>query len=395
MRIEVLTFLRFIAAVIVVTFHFAKKSPLVAPSPGFLTAGPEMVSFFFVLSGFVLAVSHWKRPDQPLWQFYWARFARIAPLYFLALAATVALLAPHDKNIVTAQALFVQSWLLGTPISLNYPGWSISVEMFFYAIFPFALSLARDSRFRPRVLLVASLAAWAMTQVVVVYLLNARVTLAFRGSLHDLIYYFPVVHLCSFLLGVAGGAWYLTEGQARRRGRLTTSLLAMASLIVAYLALEYRDKWNVIDGVYVPTSAALLSPLFLWVVLALARAEGPVARFFSRKPFVLLGEASFAFYILEVPVDALYMRYLLPGRPNRGFDWSPGHFMRFVGILLVAAIASVYLFERPVRRLMMRLIPKPGPQRAQAVAATWTGATEVAVAGVSTASLVDSGAERT
>jgi peptidoglycan/LPS O-acetylase OafA/YrhL len=285
---------------------------------------------------------------------------------------------------------------MGTPISLNYPGWSISVEMFFYAIFPFALALARDSRFRPRVLLVASLAAWAMTQVVVVYLVNARVTLATHGSLHDLLYYFPVVHLCSFLLGVTGGAWYLTEGQARRRSRLTTSLLAMASLAVSYLALEYQDKWNVIDGVYIPTSASFMSPLFLWVVLALARAEGPVARFFSRKPFVLLGEASFAFYILEVPVDALYMRYLLPGRPNRGFDWSPGHFLRFVGILLVVAIASVYLFERPVRRFMMRLIPKTGPTglRPDPVATPWTGDAEVAVAGVSSASLVDSAAER-
>jgi peptidoglycan/LPS O-acetylase OafA/YrhL len=63
--LEVLTFLRFIAALVAVVFHFAKKSPLIRPSPGLMTAGSEMVSFFFVLSGFVLVVSHWHRADQP------------------------------------------------------------------------------------------------------------------------------------------------------------------------------------------------------------------------------------------------------------------------------------------------------------------------------------------
>ena len=281
MRIEILTFLRFVAAAVVVIFHFAKKSVLVTPSPGFLTAGPEMVSFFFVLSGFVLVVSHWKRAEQPLWQFYWTRFARIAPLYFVALAATVAFVPVNDKSIVTAQALFLQSWLMGMPMRLNYPGWSISVEMFFYAIFPFALVLVRDSRWRPRVLLVASLVAWAMTQLVVVYLENARVTLASREALHDLVFYFPPVHLCSFLLGVTGGAWYLTEELPRRRSRLASSLFATATLIAVYLVLEHREKLNVVGGVYVPTSAGALSPLFLLVVLAVARAEGPLARFFT------------------------------------------------------------------------------------------------------------------
>jgi len=89
-------------------------------------------------------------------------------------------------------------------------------------------------------------AAWLL---VVVYLENARVTAPFRGSLHDLIYYFPPVHLCSFLLGVTGGAWYLTDGQARRRSRLTTSLLATASLLVTYFAIEYRANTAYL-GVY-------------------------------------------------------------------------------------------------------------------------------------------------
>jgi peptidoglycan/LPS O-acetylase OafA/YrhL len=91
-----------------------------------------------------------------------------------------------------------------------------------------------------------------------------------------------------------------------------------------------------------------------------------VVRFFSSKPFVVLGEASFAFYILEVPVQTAYMRIFLPGKPNRGFDTSAGHFFRFTGLLLACSIASVYLFEKPVRRLLMRLTPEPTPRKAVA-----------------------------
>jgi peptidoglycan/LPS O-acetylase OafA/YrhL len=371
MRIEVLTFLRFIAAVVVVVFHFAKKGPLITPSPGLLTAGPEMVSFFFVLSGFVMIVSHWNRTEQPLHHYYWARFARIAPVYFLALGLTVAVLPAYDKTVLVAHVLFLQAWLIGMPISINITGWSISVEVFFYAIFPFALALARHPRFRPNVILAAAFAMWGVTQLVVTYLENTKATQAFRTGLHDLVFYFPPVHLCSFLLGVMGGAWYLSTAQTRAQtwsqGRLVRSLVAMGSLIVAYLLIEFRARWQVVAGVLLSTSAALLAPLFLWVILSLARAEGPVARFFSRKPFVVLGEASFAFYILQFPVQRAYVKWVLPpNQPNFGFDMSVEHFLKFAAILLALSIASVYLFEKPMRKLMLRLIePRGGAQRAQ------------------------------
>jgi peptidoglycan/LPS O-acetylase OafA/YrhL len=365
MRIEVLTFLRFVAAVVVVVFHFAKKTSLIAPSPGFLTAGPEMVSFFFVLSGFVMVVSHWNRVEQPLAQFYWARFARIAPIYFLALGATLLLAssAPPFTQVLP-HLLFLQAWLLHMPITLNITGWSISVEVFFYAVFPFALSLARHPRWTPRVLLVASLGAWTITQVVVIYLQNAAVVAPARYTLHELIHYFPVLHLCSFLLGVMGGAWFLTEGQARGRSQTASGLVAGASLVVTYLVIEYRERWWNVAGIFVPTSATLLAPLFLWVIIALARSHGPVARFFSRRPFVVLGEASFALYILQFPVQMAYVRYVTPGPlRHHAFDMEAKDFLSFAGCLLALSIASLYLFERPMRRLLLRLVRRPAQER--------------------------------
>jgi peptidoglycan/LPS O-acetylase OafA/YrhL len=350
-RIEVLTFLRFIAALIVVTFHEARTSPLIRPSPGLLTAGPEMVSFFFVLSGFVLVVSHWHRTDQPLRQFYWARIARIAPLYFLALAVTLPLVETIDRGVLAAHVLFLQAWLVKMPITLNVTGWSISVEAFFYAIFPFAFALIRHPRFPLKVLVPATLALWGVTQLVVIYLENVSMPVPARAGIHDLVFYFPVVHLGSFLMGMTGGAWFMTRG-AERRSRAARSAMAAASLITAYLVIEFRQKWWDASGVFVPTSASVLAPLFLWVIISLALADGPVVRFFSRRPFVLLGEVSFAFYLLQNPLERFYGRYIT-------HHMTVNDILGFVGCLLVLSFVSLFLFERPTRRWLLRRFERP------------------------------------
>lgn len=57
MRVESLTFFRFIAAFIVVIFHFGTGTWFTKIFGRFVTAGPQMVSFFFVLSGFIMLLS--------------------------------------------------------------------------------------------------------------------------------------------------------------------------------------------------------------------------------------------------------------------------------------------------------------------------------------------------
>jgi peptidoglycan/LPS O-acetylase OafA/YrhL len=72
MKIDALTPLRFIAAAVVVIFHFGLKG---SDYIGFFSAGPQMVSFFFVLSGFVMAFAHYEKPLD-LEPYYIARAAR-------------------------------------------------------------------------------------------------------------------------------------------------------------------------------------------------------------------------------------------------------------------------------------------------------------------------------
>src|SRR5579884_3817814 len=82
--------LRFLAALAVVIFHYAPRINGYARVPIFLRnlngEGPCAVGFFFILSGFVLAHRYLRNDDRelPAGNFYWARFLRIYPAYFLA-----------------------------------------------------------------------------------------------------------------------------------------------------------------------------------------------------------------------------------------------------------------------------------------------------------------------
>lgn len=64
----------------------------------FITAGPPMLSFFFVLSGFVMVVAHFNKPNESLHSYYLSRVARIYPVYLFALLFMAALSFGYGIN---------------------------------------------------------------------------------------------------------------------------------------------------------------------------------------------------------------------------------------------------------------------------------------------------------
>jgi len=156
--LRALTGLRFVAAFHVLLLHTALG--FVQGAPPFVAnvvrAGTASVSLFFVLSGFILAYQYLDvGGTRPLdrRQFWWARVARIYPVYLFALlfalpyffawaAATLESESPwaSAKIAVTlvANLTLTQGWIPQTVGPMNPPGWSLSVEAFCYLLFPFA-----------------------------------------------------------------------------------------------------------------------------------------------------------------------------------------------------------------------------------------------------------------
>lgn len=151
MKLPQLTFTRFIAALGVVFLHYGAPSivKLIPESGKIFLYLNSLVSYFFLLSGFILVISSTTKSNLTTNRQFWLnRFARIYPLYLFALLLAAFLLATMgDQQFfyvkssfikpASASVLLVQAWIPDYAFYLNYPRWSLSVEALFYVLFPF------------------------------------------------------------------------------------------------------------------------------------------------------------------------------------------------------------------------------------------------------------------
>jgi peptidoglycan/LPS O-acetylase OafA/YrhL len=153
--ISALTSVRFFAALYVAIFHWAKMNrhggwPTPIRNAAF--TGYIGVPMFFVLSGFILSYNYApdeRRPNIDRRGFWAARFARIYPVYLLGLViafpfflkdlSKAALLnVAHVSLIGGTATTLTQAWSPATACKWNCPGWTLSVEAFFYAVSRFS-----------------------------------------------------------------------------------------------------------------------------------------------------------------------------------------------------------------------------------------------------------------
>jgi peptidoglycan/LPS O-acetylase OafA/YrhL len=377
-----LTGLRFVAALWVVLYHLLTASVRNPTGPIFrlLSVGYLGVSLFFVLSGFILAYTYldpWSGTMRGTSRrFWWARVARVYPVYLLALALAfpiffryrlnVAPIGSWPRDAVAAVALapgLLQAWWPHGACQWNCPGWSLSVEAFFYLLFPVVgVWLARRSR--RRLLLVA--VAWAVSLLLPIAYLHftpdriARPTRFDQGMWLEVLKFNPIVHLGEFVVGIGAGLAFL------RRDEMRALYRRLAGWGASLAAVAMLWTFATVDGLpYLFLHGGLLAPLWALIVFALALGGGVPGRLLATRGMLRLGEASFALYLIHGPLLAYFgdatrfvrARYAyLRGLP---FHWF------FLGYVLTAIAASLAIFkwlEEPARRaIRARTSPSRGP----------------------------------
>lgn len=299
-RLDSLTGLRFYAAILVVLTHVTHEfsGPVVS---ALFKQGGVGVSFFFVLSGFVLT---WSRKDgQRKRDFYRNRFARVYPLHLITWGLTLVLLAVTASAASLPVALvcliLVQAWVPNSSyyFGVNGPSWSLSDEAFFYAVFPFLAPL-----------LVKARTATLVKAAIGLYALVAVVTLG--GSLFltnlpvgDIFYSNPLYRLWEFVLGIVLAVALKNGWRAPIGLRTVAGLSVVAFAGVTALNIGLTNKFGPLAGVPVhsfpPYFASLvMTPCFVLLIAAAARSdiEGRATHLGSRA-MVSLGYWSFALYI--------------------------------------------------------------------------------------------------
>ncbi|HET8761295.1 MAG TPA: acyltransferase [Nitrospiria bacterium] len=341
-----LTFLRFPAIVWIALFHFGASGFPFSVSPfllKFVGHGYVAVTFFFVLSGFTLAVRYAGRRIEPT-RFMLARLARIYPLYLVGLAVCGLIFAYFgtlQRNLPTLplNVLLIQAWVPSFALTWNKPCWFLSVLLLFYLIF--CLSFDRVSRMTPKTMAYSLTVIW-LASLAALVLLKATVYTGEPSAIHDVIFYHPIMHLNSFLIGVGGGLAFRADALQRMAGGRPGWVLATGALVALLGIVAVDDSGYVLhDG--------LLAPLFLVLIVGVALDTSMVARAFSSRACVALGNLAFAMYILQLPVKAV----LLAGVSRfEGRGLSASWISYLVVLLLVSALA-VALIEKPFHRMLV------------------------------------------
>ncbi|MFS8974252.1 acyltransferase [Cupriavidus necator] len=329
--------LRAVAAIAVVAYHSAATIKIFGWTPGgFADAsgwGWAGVDIFFFISGFVMVMttSGRRRGPQAARDFMASRITRIAPMYWIltSLMLVIVWAVPSLKNSDFTVMQIVTSYLFipyevkehGNAYPVLYVGWTLTYEMFFYAVF--ALSILFSER-RMR---------WALPAffVVLSLLSLARPTPFLFRFLTD-----PL--LLEFVLGCLF-AWLYLSGF--RISRLGSAALAAAGVIgfcvwTPASAMEHRL-------VYAGIPAALLvSVAVFWET-----ADGWVAG--SLLPGI--GDSSYSLYLLQTFTIPAFARLLAAADKLRSL---PGDLACF---LLVAAtvIVSVLVYRLVERRIDAKL----------------------------------------
>ncbi|KOV74719.1 acyltransferase [Streptomyces sp. MC1] len=314
-RLPSLTGMRFIAALLVFAFHTTWQTSFVAGGGGrflgdvFANAGFYGVSFFFVLSGFVLTWS--ARPQDTAPGFWRRRMVKIYPNHLVTFAAAAVLMLIAGEVFTTqgtlANLFLVQAWIprIQVPNTMNAVSWSLSCELFFYLSFPLLLRLLNRLPVRRLWALAGVLAALTVLAPVVARYGIGGTPLPFiaDGSLSFeqiwFVYFFPPVRALEFVLGMVAARLVLA-GAWPRLGLLPAGLIAVGGYAV-------NSTVPYLYGV-AGTAALWLTPL----VAAAATADEHGTRSpFRGRALVRLGELSFAFYMVHGLVVTYTFRWLV------------------------------------------------------------------------------------
>jgi peptidoglycan/LPS O-acetylase OafA/YrhL len=328
-RIVALDFYRFVAAFGVVLLHLTEFGNYDRQSGfGFWTSDFGLfVDFFFILSGFVIAISYSSSVGtaKDILIFLRRRLARVYPLYLVTMLCFVGLFvlgkSSHPENYsassIIAQLSLVQQWQINPPLPFNFPAWSISAEWAMYLLFPLMIWICHRVGW-------LSLAIVALCSALTIYfLLDA-------GVMHR-----PVWNALRALPTFSLGMLLARLDSNKTIGNGAGVGLGVFALSVITMLFHQNP---------VITVALFCSAIFL---TASDKNPKPI---FQSDAFKILGDASYSVYMLHAVIFTVAFKGLLP----RFFEGNPPFYFGLIlsALIVPISIFSFYLFENPARKIL-------------------------------------------
>lgn len=354
-KFDALTGMRAIAAIMVFVYHNRKywRDDLPFVVMRFISEWHVGVTLFFVLSGFLLAYRYEEKPldsKKSYFKYILLRIARIFPLYWILLSFYF-LDTPYSKKVDTYFLQYSLLYPLFDQYSLSgiIQAWSLSVEFFFYLLSPLLfLLLKKNWKYCLSFLVGLFLLSWGIGYGLhtyngnpkgFLYPLNFMIGNTFFGRSLE----FFIGMILAFLLKKEKGIQFL-------EGIKKPTLVGGISMIGVIISIAFFAKNNfshgverwegrVIHEVLLPITIAI----FFWGLMS---EKTLISRFLSSKLLLLLGNASFVFYLIHISYFNMKLKTLV--------YWPDRNFV----ILWICSILIYLLIEKPLYKWCRNLIGK-------------------------------------
>lgn len=364
-QLPALTSLRFLAAVWVAMFHAMAMRVFFGPEwfQPIAWVGYLGVSFFFVLSGFILVYTYSDRVVG-LGEFWQLRFARIYPaflfslllaapgFFYISLKMDVAKVAPewvwpaaHLKFSALSVLLMAQTWIPQNSMAWHMPTWSLSNEAFFYLLFPFLLPMF--GLFSKKGLFAILVVGFALGVAVTALYSTINPDGALALDRHAIapwrsfVSYHPLSRLPEFLMGMACGVLFLCNGRSRKLA--WPLILAGLGMVVVVATVLHRHPFLLLH-------AAVMGPPFAAIVYGVALRPAGVG-ILEKKFFVLLGDASYSFYLFHTMVLGSFSGFFHDAAGNLRLQ-NPLWFLLPIATITLISLLVYRFIEQPMRRVL-------------------------------------------
>jgi len=355
-----LTSLRFVAAMMIVGLHLKASFvwPILAHVPAVAVQG---VSFFFVLSGFILTHVYSARPLPGFRSFMTARFARLWPVHVAALLLLLTCVRGDSITFegpgifnrwvsLAVNLMLIQSWFptLLHEFSYNSVSWSISTEMAFYAAFPLLLFGRRKHWLMCVAISILSL-AWVLLTATLIHLPaegNPETV-----TMSSFTYTTPLSRSVEFVTGMSAyGLW--SRFIRQQTIPIWAYTVVEVATVIGAAAWFSRYFWVTLADI---GSMGALPYWFgdagsFWVfailIIVFAGSKGWLGKLVGLPLFVWLGKISFSVYMFH----QILIKIFALSFPQ----WASP--LNYMCALIAVSAASFYLIEEPGRKWLPRFL---------------------------------------
>lgn len=324
------------------------------------------VSLFFVLSGFLIGIRYsatFEHLGLVGWRnFALHRFVRIYPVYFLV---TVPLLLYKQNTLATwvANLFLVQGFFEELSYTGIGIGWSLTVEVCFYALAPVVLLTWNKIGLWgwTFIALGAGLLLVALGQIPLPYQFVPSLGFMVRGTFFGRCF--------EFFFGVWVAKFLLAKGSPKQTGtgpsiftHVGTAGIVATMLAMAYVRGDSPRAVSTEQAFYFNALNNFLLPLFIGSLLwGLAQEKSILKSLLGSKLGQALGKGSYIFYLIHYKAYILYQFHVRPtlSLPN-GHEGLENLLVLF--LVAAASIIGYHLLEVPLQRWLLQKSLRPRPK---------------------------------